>query len=94
MAVVTVETAVGPVRIDEQNIEAWSGKPASEFKIVSGEQPKPKPKKSVKAVVEIIEPANVVQREDGTFILVDKDDKQIGGLFYETEEDAWSAALG
>jgi hypothetical protein len=102
MAVVTVQTENGPVLCDEENIEAWSGKPASEFTIVTDE-PAPKPKRGKKPVDRdepVNEPdapvaANVAKLDDGTgFILVDEQNQPIGETVYETEEAAWEAALG
>jgi len=101
MAVVTVQTENGPVLVDEQDIEAWSGKPASEFTIVTDE-PAPKPKRGKKPADRdepVVEPdapvaANVVQQDSGGYILVDAENQPIGEMVYETEEAAWEAALG
>lgn len=103
MAVVTVQTENGPVLIDEENIEAWSGKPESEFTIIRGDEPAPKSKRGKKPVDRdepVVEPdapvaSNVAKLDDGTgYILIDDQNQPIGETVYETEEAAWEAALG
>jgi hypothetical protein len=102
MAVVTVQTENGPVLCDEENIEAWSGKLASEFTIIVDAEPAPKPKRSKKPVSRdepVVQPnapvaANVAKLDVGVFVLVDEQNNPIGDAVYETEEDAWEAALG
>ena len=91
MAVVTVQTDNGPVLVDEENIEAWSGKPASEFTLIGDAAPKPK---RGKKAADAPKAENVVKNEDGKFYLVDANNVQVGDTVYETEEAAWEAALG
>jgi hypothetical protein len=99
MAVVTVQTENGPVLVDEENIEAWSGKPASDFTLVGDSAPKPKrgkkPADTSPDKPDAPVAANVAKLDDGTgFILVDEQNQPIGETVYETEEAAWEAALG
>lgn len=94
MAVVTVQTENGPVLVDEENIEAWSGKPASEFTLVGDAAPKPKRGKKTADAPDVPKAENVVKNEDGKFYLVDANNVQVGDAVYETEEAAWEAALG
>lgn len=104
MAVVTVQTENGPVLCDEENIQAWSGKPASEFTIIAGVESAPKPKRGKKPAGEPDAPAgepdapagepdapvaaNVAKLDDGTGFILVDDQNQPIGETVYETEEA------
>ncbi len=83
MPVIEVQTANGPVLVDEDGIEAWGGQ-------VIAEQVKPKRGKAAQATNA---PADFKAVEGG-FVLVDAEGAQVGSQVFATEEEALAAITG